>query len=343
MFLLFNIKEFLGTSIGGMFRGMLAGTYDMMLKLNELFSYDNQLVMQVSTSIYVVGIFVLFRVLVAMLNYLIDPEKVSDKQVGAGKLLVRIVVSFALLLTLQSFIFPFLKRFEDSILDSGIIDKIFEKNQTLNLDDNNLLVNVSADVNESNIGISCTDSYKGAETYAWLAWNVAGKFGTFEDYYGNGTGSQWVDNAYNNQYMGPQFKVFAEAYDGCSLTNFINRFKEFMTVESDGKYQWQDNPSACGGKEACFSVGIPDACNDTKCLMDTESNIVSGMSEFNFDSKFYLCKNGDKKDCENVIFNSDAVDENTGEHLEVEEKFECDYIYRDTNSNLANCSHTPYV
>ncbi len=130
MFLLFSIKEFFAADvIGPLFGGAVASTYNMMMELNNLF-VNNDLIKAVSGSVYtVVGIFVLFRTFITMLNYLVDPDKVSDKQVGAGKMIMRIVVSLALLLTLNSFIFPLLNNVQTMILQSNILAKIVSVNK----------------------------------------------------------------------------------------------------------------------------------------------------------------------------------------------------------------------
>ena len=53
-------------------------------------------------SLYTIaGVFMLFRVTVGLINMIINPDQVNDKNAGAGKLLTRIVTSIVLLLVLH--------------------------------------------------------------------------------------------------------------------------------------------------------------------------------------------------------------------------------------------------
>lgn len=55
-----------------------------------------------AASIYVLaGVFMLFRTVIGLLQMLVNPDQVSDKQAGAGKLLTRIVVALILLILFQ--------------------------------------------------------------------------------------------------------------------------------------------------------------------------------------------------------------------------------------------------
>lgn len=82
----------------------------------------------IKESVYVlIAVFMLFRITISLLEYLIDPDKVSDKSVGAGKLITRIIISLVLLLS-ANFLFNFSKRVEKSLLEGdSILFNIFEK------------------------------------------------------------------------------------------------------------------------------------------------------------------------------------------------------------------------
>lgn len=77
--------------------GTLAKTYDLMLTLVEKtsgYNFDS-----FAQSLYTIaGVFMLFRVTVGLINMIINPDQVNDKNAGAGKLLTRIVTSIVLLL-----------------------------------------------------------------------------------------------------------------------------------------------------------------------------------------------------------------------------------------------------
>lgn len=74
--------------------------YDIMLNLlydGSKFAYDFG--ESVLTTLYVLaGIFMLFRIVISMITMILNPDQVTDKKVGTGKLLTRIVVVIVLLL-----------------------------------------------------------------------------------------------------------------------------------------------------------------------------------------------------------------------------------------------------
>ena len=66
--------------------------------------------------IYVIlGIFMLFKVTVSMLSYLVNPEKITDNQAGASKLITRIIVSLVMLIMLPTF-FNLATEFQNKLL-----------------------------------------------------------------------------------------------------------------------------------------------------------------------------------------------------------------------------------
>lgn len=53
--------------------------------------------------IYIIlGIFMLFKITLSLLNYLVSPDKISDKEVGASKLIMRVVLSLVMLVALPT-------------------------------------------------------------------------------------------------------------------------------------------------------------------------------------------------------------------------------------------------
>lgn len=69
-----------------------------------------------------IGIFMLFRIIVSFLNMLIDPDKVNDKQIGAGSLIKRTFISLILLIACEpsSFLFSFIGKIENAIINETI-------------------------------------------------------------------------------------------------------------------------------------------------------------------------------------------------------------------------------
>ena len=92
----------------------------------------------ISGKLYVlVGVFMLFRLGISLIQYLINPEQLDDKQVGGGKLVSRIIISAVLIISLQTFVFGWLRDFQDALLDDSIIDTLFQPETATNIDNNN--------------------------------------------------------------------------------------------------------------------------------------------------------------------------------------------------------------
>lgn len=82
-------------------------------------------------TIYVLaGVFMLFRVAVSFLNSLIDPDKFTDKNEGASKILTRLVIVVVLMIALTpgSFVYRFLDRLQSAVIgEEGLIVNIIGK------------------------------------------------------------------------------------------------------------------------------------------------------------------------------------------------------------------------
>lgn len=79
---------------------MVAKVYDIMLGLvRNQGSFDMSGFDDFSATLYVLaGVFMLFRVSVGMIQMILNPDMMNDKQAGAGKLITRVVTSIILLL-----------------------------------------------------------------------------------------------------------------------------------------------------------------------------------------------------------------------------------------------------
>ena len=81
----------------------------------------------------VAGIFMLFRATIGLIQMLINPDQTNDKQAGAGKLIMRIVVSIVLLIlfTPGNYLIGkdgLLSRTEDAIVgNNGFLIKVFDE------------------------------------------------------------------------------------------------------------------------------------------------------------------------------------------------------------------------
>lgn len=102
----------------------LAGViYDIMFNINNdtMFSNASDLIGDSVRSL--IGVFMLFRIVVSLLNYLVNPDAATDKSTGGGKLLGRIMITFALLLLSNLFIFDELKDLQNAIVKPDEVGK----------------------------------------------------------------------------------------------------------------------------------------------------------------------------------------------------------------------------
>lgn len=85
-------------------------------------------------NIYVlIGVFMLFRIAVSLLNYLVDPSKIDDKKIGGGQLVMHILISIVLLVSLRTIIIPVTNSVQNLLVcgdvkcegtDGGILYKL---------------------------------------------------------------------------------------------------------------------------------------------------------------------------------------------------------------------------
>jgi len=114
--------------VAGIYR-TVAAVYGLLLSFIEELNKSGiieKISTGISESVYVlIAVFMLFRITISLLEYLIDPDKVSDKSVGAGKLITKIIVSLILVLAAPT-LFSFAKEFEGALLDGdSILNNLF--------------------------------------------------------------------------------------------------------------------------------------------------------------------------------------------------------------------------
>ena len=102
--------------VGGLYR-FVAMCYGLVRELSTCISLEDLNLDGFGNTIYtLVGIFMLFRLTVSLLNALINPDKIHDGKTGVGKILTRIMVSLILVLG-GPFIFDLLLDIQSAIVD----------------------------------------------------------------------------------------------------------------------------------------------------------------------------------------------------------------------------------
>lgn len=129
----FNIGEIFTELCCGVYT-TVAKAYNLMLSFTNGKAFNasviNDTITSITDTIYVlVTVFMIFRITVTMFEYLIDPDRVADKQTGAGKMITRIVISLILIMTFKSLIVPKLDQLQNALLaEDSILSKLVDVN-----------------------------------------------------------------------------------------------------------------------------------------------------------------------------------------------------------------------
>ena len=109
----------------------LGSLYTFIVDLATTNFINSSVISDFVRTIYVLaGVFMLFRVAVSFLNSLIDPEKFTDKNEGAGKILKRLIIVVILMIALTpgSFVYNFLDRLQSAVIGKdGLIVNLVGK------------------------------------------------------------------------------------------------------------------------------------------------------------------------------------------------------------------------
>lgn len=123
---LLGIGKTLTKIVAALYRS-IAAIYTDMLNLVDTFTKGPlaDTLNSIVGNVYVlVGVFMLFRIGVSLLNYLVDPSKLDDKKVGGGQLVMHILISIVLLLSLN-FVFKWTSQLQLILLEKdGVLYKI---------------------------------------------------------------------------------------------------------------------------------------------------------------------------------------------------------------------------
>ena len=130
------ILTFLFAWIDAIVAKMITLVYNLLMNLSNLVLYNDSIVKAVGQRIGIIlGIFMLFRIAVSLINYMISPEKFSDNNTGGGQLVKNIIISLVLIATVNV-IFESAYMVQKRIVESGIVQKIFfgENSDTKDID-----------------------------------------------------------------------------------------------------------------------------------------------------------------------------------------------------------------
>lgn len=115
---------------------LITTVYRLISNLSELVLYSDDIIKVISKRIgLILGIFMLFKLAVSLISYMISPDKMKDGKQGGGKLIVHVGVSLALLVSIN-FIFKEAYRIQGIVVNSRIIEKVFFGNAGIVKSDN---------------------------------------------------------------------------------------------------------------------------------------------------------------------------------------------------------------
>lgn len=123
--LLGSILRFLFSWIDAIIIKLITVLYRLLSDLSELVLYSDNIIKLIGRRIgLILGIFMLFKLAISLINYMISPDKLSDKSKGGGRLIINVGISLALLISIN-FIFKEAYKIQGVIVNSRIIEKIF--------------------------------------------------------------------------------------------------------------------------------------------------------------------------------------------------------------------------
>lgn len=104
---------------------LITTIYRLLSNLSELIIYSDDMIKVIGRRIgLILGIFMLFKLAISLVNYMISPDKIKDGKQGGGKLIINVGISLALLISIN-FIFKEAYKIQGIVVNSKVIEKIF--------------------------------------------------------------------------------------------------------------------------------------------------------------------------------------------------------------------------
>lgn len=104
---------------------VLSSVYDLFTEISQLTLYNENIMKVISKRIFLIlGIFMLFRIAISLITYIISPDKTKDSKTGGKKLITNIIISLFLLATVN-IIFEEAYKIQKKVVETRIVEKIF--------------------------------------------------------------------------------------------------------------------------------------------------------------------------------------------------------------------------
>ena len=104
---------------------LITTIYKLLSDLSQLILYNETMVKTLGQRIgLILGIFMLFRIAISLINYLISPDKLNDSKQGGGRLIINVGISLGLLILINP-IFKVAYKVQSVVVESRVIERIF--------------------------------------------------------------------------------------------------------------------------------------------------------------------------------------------------------------------------
>lgn len=99
--------------------------YELMMQIAGQKIFSDDIINKFSTRIYtLLGIFMGLKLIFSFINYVVNPDSMTESNTGGTKLVINIIVSLVLLLAVPSFIFPAARQLQKNILEDNLLEKL---------------------------------------------------------------------------------------------------------------------------------------------------------------------------------------------------------------------------
>ena len=124
MSLVFGVLYIILAYVFGAISSLIVSLYDLIIALSDVNIFNNQAFQNVKNNIFgLIGLFMVFKLAFSVIQYITDPEKLSDSKVGASKILTHLVIVLIMLGTVNT-IFEKAIELQGLILKGAVIEKI---------------------------------------------------------------------------------------------------------------------------------------------------------------------------------------------------------------------------
>lgn len=178
MGMVISVLNIISTFIFKFVAFMIKSLYNLIVMLADVNFFSNDSFKAMKSNIFgLIGLFMVFKLAFSIIQYITDPDKMSDKSAGAGKILTKVVVVLILLGTINT-IFDKAFELQGLILKNAVLERlIFGETSKADSDSDNI------DPEVGSLGIKTSD---------YLAYSILApfvRFNTEADIWGEDAGN----------------------------------------------------------------------------------------------------------------------------------------------------------